>query len=158
MPINYYTCSNQDLELDQPPNARSELPYLEMMSIFLHVLIRLRIKWFNKKEKIKVDPKPKIWMTTKSLTLSQIESQSLADFTTNVFGLSLCSLYTFFAKSINSMTITELNMSPNNVFMNIFQLICPCLISCFISVVYYYKHPLLRKTMLRELRNCFSSG
>ena len=151
----YYTCSNKDLD---QPNARSELPYLEIMSIILHVFIWLRIRWFNKNEKIKVDPKPKIWMTTKSLTLSQIETQSLADFTTNVFGLSLCSLYTFFAKSINSMTITELNLLPNNILMNIFQLICPCLISCIVSVVYYYRHPLLRKTMLRELRNCFSCG
>ena len=153
--MNYYTCSNMNPNLDGTI-AGSDFPIIEIASIILHIYIQVRISLFRRKKKRKDDLKPKIWMITKSLTLKQIEFQSISDFTSNVVVLAICCSYSIFAKKMKYLTLIELNMSPNNILMNIFQLVCPCFITCIISVVYYSRQPLLRRTMLRELKNCFT--
>jgi hypothetical protein len=155
MPMNYYSCSNKNPDLHDK-NQKHDFPYFEMISIILHLFIRLRITLFQRRKKIGDNLNPIIWMQEKNLFLRQIEIQSIADFTSNVVGLAMCSFYTLIAKRINLMDLREINTPPNSGLMNIFQLFCPGIISCSISIVYYSRHPLLRKTMLRELKNCFS--
>ena len=152
LPMNYYSCSNSDPDLDDP-NAKPNFPYLEIASIVIHVLIKLRISWFQRREKAKDELKPNLWMTNQNLSFRHIEVQSIPDFTTNVIALAMCSSYALLGTRINSLTLVEINLSPNFILMNIYQLIGPCLISSTISIGYYSRHPLLRKTMWRELKN-----
>ena len=156
LPTNYYSCSNRDPDRDGPV-TRSAFVYLDMMSIIMHVYIKLRISFFQRKNKIKDEEKPTIGLTNKSLHFGQTEFQSIADFTTNVVGVFAISSLALLSSRINSMTVTEMNRSPNYILMNLYQLIVPSIVTFIISTLYYSRHPLLRKTMMRELKNCFLS-
>ena len=155
--MNYYTCSNRDPDRDGPITT-SAFVYLDTISIILHVFIKLRINLYQKRKASNIEPKHKIWMTKNSLIMSKIEVASIADFTTNVIGISIITAYAMLAKHINAMTVLELNTWPNYILMNFYQFIIPSITAIIISTLYYSRHPLLRKTLVRELKNCLSLG
>ena len=150
--MNYYTCSNKDPDLDGPI-TKSKFSFLAMTSILLHLFVKLRITWYQRKKQTKEELIPKIWISPKSLVQGPVEIQSIPDFTTSVIGICIFISYAMLAERMNSMTVSDLNTSPNHIIMNFFQLICPCVITCTIASLYYYMHPLIRRTLLRELQN-----
>ena len=155
--MNYYTCSNKDPDLDGPI-TKSNFSFLAMTSILLHLFVKLRITWYQRKKQTKEELTPKIWICPKSEVQNHVEIQSIPDFTTSVIGICIFISYSTLAERMNSMTVLELNTSPNHILMNFFQLICPCLMTCAISSLYYYMHPLIRRTLLRELKNTLLHG
>jgi hypothetical protein len=145
-------CSNRSPDNDGPV-TRSTFIYLDLMSIVLHVYTKLRISWYQRKNKINADLKTKTWVTNKTLTLTQNEIQSIADFTTNAIGILAISSYALLAGKINSMSVLDVNTWPNYILINLYQLILPSIVTRTISTLYYHRHPYLRKTMWRELKN-----
>ena len=157
LPLNYYTCSNRDPDLDGPI-SKSNFSYLAIISIVMHLFVKLKISWFQRKKQAKEELNPKICISQQGLTSSQIEVQSIPDFTTSVIGICIFISYAMLAERMNSKTVCELNTSPNYIVMNFFQLICPCVMTCIICALYYYRHPFIGSTLLRELENNFFPG
>ena len=154
MPLSYYTCCDRDPDLDGPI-SKSNFSYIAMTSIILHLFVKLRISWFQRKNQTQDEPTPNIWISHNSMSSSQSEAKSIPDFTTSVIGICIFISYAMFAERMNSKTVSQLNTYPNYILMNFFQLICPGLMTSIITTMYYYRHPLIGSTLLRELKNNF---
>jgi hypothetical protein len=147
MPVNYYTCSNRDPAEDQCL-AKTQQGGFEAGSIVFMVLVKLRIDRHQKKVAAPNNSKNKF--------LVQLEKQSIPDFTAGLCAILMFVGFALFAAKMNSMTREEVNRFPTYLLMYIHQLILPNLMSCFISLLYYYRHPPLRESILLETKNFFA--
>ena len=143
MPMNYYTCSNLDPDKDRfLPKVK--LGGFEAGSILFMMIIKVRINQHQKKIAI---------ASNKSEFLVQLEKQSIPDFASCIAAILVFVAYAFLNAKINSMTRQETKNFPNYLLLYFFQLICPIVISCILSLIYYCRHRPLRESVFRELQN-----
>ncbi len=152
MPLNYYTCSNQNFSIDsQLP--RSKIGYFEITSFILNLSIMFRINISQKKNSVNVQNTN--CLSKKKQFLLQLEKQSILDLTTASLSILTFILNALLVTKINYLNAEEINHYPNYLYMYFLQLIEPSLISCIISMLYYFRHPPLKESMFRELKNNF---
>ena len=146
MPNAFYSCS----DTDQTPYAN--LPqrtngHLEVLSIFLHLCIKLKIYLFKSK---KVNPEA--GPIQNSYRSSVVNPDLIADVGSSLIGVILFGMFAILNLKVNRFTQLELNLYPNYYFMIAFQLFVPPVMSLCLSIMYYCRHSLLRNAVQRQIK------
>jgi hypothetical protein len=146
-PLYYYTCADLDPRADLAHRLKAPAVF-EIFSLILHVVIRFKIM-LHKCGKTQVEPN----IGYKKITLENLEKKSIGDFTSNICGVLGLAFVSLFSLKTNSLISPEVNDFPNYLYLYIYQLICPYLVSYTITFVCYYRYQPLRKTVFREAKN-----
>ena len=146
--MNFYLCSGRDPSHDRDLQKKFNfiLFGLPIISVLLHVLVRVKIfafKWKNGSVQSKHN--------TNNFK-SNFENQSLSDFSTNVMIVGLTSVGVLSVLSVNNLNPLEANVFPNYLFVYWLHCFGPFVFGGLFSVIYYLRHPPLRISLVRELR------
>ena len=85
------------------------------------------------------------------------ENNDISDFGTNAVNIVIFCSTGIISTFINKMDTSKANIYPFYFFVYFYDFIFPPLITSTIALVYYLRHPPLRKTIYRELRTYYYS-
>jgi hypothetical protein len=148
-PLHYYFCTGQDptLPFRQPQKVNG---IVEAISLLILAFVQLKIYLYNKKSRFgpltHADH-------LKKIVLSEIESQSFANFLTNILGLFVCSLSLLPVAVSKFTSIQELMKFPFLIYFGV--LFVPSLLSLSIPAMYIVKHKDLRKDIFKNVKKYF---
>ena len=92
-------------------------------------------------------------MTSKSTWLKDLENLSLADLTSNLVTACCLVLAGLSQLWINFVNILDYNQYPNYLYEYFYRMVRPPLTFLLVVLVYFVRHPLMRKTVFRELKS-----
>jgi len=146
--FSYYICAGIDSTPDHklPPKSTS---FIEMLSVALYVAIQARI-YIHRKQR-KVDPV--LNSTNKLFNISKIEKQTIADASSNFFIVACFASYFFVLIKLRDVNPIDFNLYPNYLYIYFHQLLWSGLMAATIAIVYYVRHPPLRKTLFKEFKS-----
>ena len=154
-PMYYYVCADIDPHSDS--NLLSKpAAVVELVSVMLFIAIKVRISVHQQR--------PELNPSHPGYVLSLIEKQTIADFTSNLMGLSSLASFSLFSIKVNAMTLAELNQFPGFLYLFLFQMVCPAIVALTVFFMDYFRCKILRETLHRESRdflidnhiNCFN--
>ena len=148
-PLHYYFCTGQDptLPFQQPQKVNG---VLEILSLAVLTIVQVKIHLYNKSNRF--GPLTHSDHLKKKV-LSEIESQSFANFLTNIFGLFICSLNIIPVAVHNFISIEDLMNFPFLIYFGV--LFVPSICSLSIPAMYIVKHKELRENILKNMKKCF---
>ena len=147
--INFYICSGNDPteDLKKPLNVYGTV---EFSSMLLQIIIYLRIK-FYKFQTMKKHQRSNF----KRSFLIDVSKQSLATMATNFLNVITVCLSLLIAGILSRMNADEIVQHQNLILFA--YLILPALFSYFFLLVFYIRHPKLRKAIGNEIMEIISS-
>ena len=144
-PLNYYTCADVDM-IPVLNEARRTYGEIEIASFLILIIIQAKIVHY--KSNVKVVPKD-----GNARTESKLTSYSLPTFTTNFISILLLCMFSLLTVKANKMSLSDLKVYPNYLFMQTFQLLGANFLGFLLSVVYYVKHPKMTKALYQNLKD-----
>ena len=137
LPQIYYTCSNTDPTSDYQISYSEG--YIEIFSIALYLLVKLRLVFYKHCQKSMNAFNPK------SLTLNSIEKQNIIDLTSLILSKLAFALLALLSSKVNKLGLDEVNSFHNHLYVYTFQLIGPPLI-CVVTIgLQFLRHKSIRK-------------
>jgi hypothetical protein len=127
---------------------------ITLMSLVIHLILILRIKIFKFQQR-KLVFVISSFEHLKNLAISSIDSQALSDLGTSVVNLLLVGFSHLFSNRINSMSPERANEYPFYLLLYAYYFFANNLITGFLSLTYYARHPPLRKAICREIKSKF---
>jgi hypothetical protein len=121
------------------------------LSFLLHILIIARIKIHKAKHKTPSPTTSQNIFFSKSNILAKLEKDSISDFVTNLSLILWAIAYSILQSKVNSLSLAEANTFPNYLFMFAYHLCGPPITGFAVALVYYIRHPLMKKKLLSEL-------
>ena len=151
-PVSYYICVGEDPKagLKHPMKFNISLYILAIICAVIHIIMSLKI--FIYKHKIKQNKESQS-CTQKYAIIKSLESQSLSGFTTITFGLVALGIFGILFAKVVQLDPQELNQFPNYLFVYWMHLVNAPLTIILLLVLCCAKNRLLRKTILRELKD-----
>jgi len=138
-PVNYYACA--DLDMTPVVNLpRRSYGMAEVVGLAIIVYVQVRIKMFKKK----AEPGP-------HTVGHQAKPKSLASFNTTIIPMTTLGFIAVYSIKINSLSHLDVNEYPDNLHMQIFQLLVPNLASVMMSMAYYAEHSMLRNALIQTV-------
>ena len=120
----------------------------QLGTIILHTYINLKIKMYKQKHK------PATTQTLKAkFHWFEIEIEALENFLLNALIVSIIAEVTFVINKINQMSPIESNLFPNNIYVNVYQLVNPIIVCGIGSLVYFSKHTKMKNFFHREFKD-----
>ena len=139
-PVNYYTCA--DLDMTPVVNLpRRSYGIAELASFVIIVFVQIRIYFFKRKLN-----------DSHKLSSVRAEQKSLESFVSSLVPIVTLGLVAIYSVKINSVSHVDVNQFPNNLHMQIFQLLVPNIATLVLSVTYYIQHHVLRNAVLHAVR------
>jgi len=80
--------------------------------------------------------------------LRNLDNISLADVKTNISFMIISCFLVSLNKYVKSLSIEEMNEYPHYISLHIFQLLGPCLIGFSFTLIFYFRHPELKKKII----------
>ena len=135
-------CKNlfKSAEFDLPPKIQG---IIEPISLIIHIAVKLRIRHFQKKNKI--NPK-------NDNVLERTDKHSLSDFTTNITNIIVFGSFFILTFKINRLDPLECNQFPNYIYIYLYTMMGPCVICFTTACVWYLRHEHLRREVSNEFR------
>jgi hypothetical protein len=112
----------------------------EVVGLAIIVYVQVRIKMFKKK----AEPGP-------HAVGHQAKPKSLASFNTTIIPMTTLGFIAVYSIKINSLSHLDVNGYPDNLHMQIFQLLVPNLASVMMSMAYYAEHSMLRNALIQTV-------
>ena len=143
--MNFFICSgvNPLGDLIFPSKVNNILNGCILMSLLLHLVVRVKVSVF----KWKTDPGQNFTLARK-FTLN-FENQSLSDFATNFFIISMFGGVVILLSIVHNFSPAELNNYPNYYYVYGLHMFAPIGFGALVIVAYYFRHkPLLNFTRL----------
>ena len=148
-PLIFYLCSGSfeaKSYYKLPKKINWSALIIQVLSIFLHFYVNIRVKMHKKKHQVTSFQQQEI--------LSR-EYQNITDIVTTACNVTLMGLSSIIVFSFNRIAPEQANLYPYYLIVYLFHLVVPFIISNSISLMYYIRQPQMRKTLLRELNNQF---
>lgn len=148
----YFMCSGLDpTENSKLKNGFNE--HLEVASLFIHVVIRLKI-W---KERKKINPDLEVngLRTLTSDRLKDIDMKSLSSFVINIGWVIMVCLFLAAASKYQKLTLDEMNAYPNYIYVHLIYVLAPASIGFGWNVVIFIKHEDFRLKLYRTVKMNF---
>jgi len=149
-----YICQDldpsSDVQLGYNTNTQNE----SLISLLLHVIIFVRIQIFRNTKVHSIQPGTQNGCPTNQY-FQNIEKITLADFLTNFLLALWIGNLAFLQYKIRQLTLTEVNMFPYSFYLFGFQYYANSFSGLIISLVYFCRHPHLRKKLYKELSEQF---
>lgn len=142
-PFNYYLCSGYD---PTPDLGLSERPHgsFELVSLALHIAVKLRILVFKRAEK-----------TTYCLAV-KIEEESLGSISISIANLLIFLALAMLRSKMNGLSLNEVLQLSNGHMLLISQLILPNLFAFAMIILYFINHKPIRQKVAQIVLNFFS--
>ena len=145
-PVNFYTCA--DLDMAPVVNLpKRSYGIAELISLVIIVLVQARIYFFKKKLN-----------DSHQVYCMRPKHNSLESFISTLVPIVTLGIMVLYTKKINSASHLEVNSFPNNLHMQIYQLLVPNLVSLILTLTYYIQHHVMRNAILQVLRETLSSN
>ena len=146
----FYICTGTDSTADKHlPNKPTS--FIELSSILLIVAISVRISIYRRKHfgsRQQIHPN----VVHKLNDLSHIEDSTIADVKSLLVFMATFSLYLIVLIRLRDLSPKETNVYPNYLFIYFHQMIFPQLFAFLAAILYYFRHPPLKKAMKRETK------
>jgi hypothetical protein len=158
-PLNYYVCSNKlKVSLIDEPDFKLnwQLTFLQLFSLFLHVFANVRIKLYKVKQERSVFVISNL-DHNKNGDISSIDNRAISDFVTNVLAVLATSSFGITTSLVNWTSPKMFNVYPYYLIVYFMHFVVPFLITGTIALLYYIRHPPLRKTIYREIKLRFKN-
>ena len=149
--VYYYICSGKNPAQDQniPLKNHSYMIALFAVTGLLHVVIALWIYFYKRKTKLDhLDLADSILKNKPSVTLS--------DLAINACLVTVAFAMLFIIYELNTIKVKDLNCYPNYLFEYFFRMAMPHIFSLAVVLMYYYRHPKLRSTLVSLLRDGYN--
>ena len=145
-PVAYYTCIGSDV-ITNPNEYKRSYGGVEITTFIIYILIQLRI--FQYKQQTEMQNQ------TLCLADSKLNSNSLSSFRASFFStIALCT-YTLMTIKVNSMKLLDIEVYPNYIYVQFYNLIGPNILAFMLTSVYYVTHPAITRALLQNLRDTF---
>ena len=147
-PVIFYFCSGKDPNDDKYQNKKFNgiMVFFQIGTFVLVTIILLKIRIYKRSSN---------HLPTAAASASKIEV--LESLLFNSATLFVLAEVTFVINKINILSPAELNLYPNNLYVNVFQLINPIVICGVAPLIYVWKHPnmnLIYKGIFRKFYEC----
>ena len=119
------------------------------VSTYLTLLGHMRIKQYKNNHIFA--------QTSSTMGITSTESNAISDLSTNAVNVVLFCSTGLISTLANNMDTAKANVYPFYLFVYFFHFIYPPVMLGTLSLVYYLRHPPLRNTIFRELRNYYDS-
>ncbi len=127
-----------------------------VFSILLHCLISLQIHFYKlKSRKTIVCPTTSIANPSKTSFVASLETKSLSGFFSAFSYLLLVLLAVTLIFYLNSIDYNKLKLFPFNLIVYFYHFGLFHLVCAWISLLYYWQHPPMRRIMVREAKMLF---
>jgi hypothetical protein len=148
-PLNFYICSgsfeaNSYYKLAKKTNWSALI--VQVISILLHIFVNIRVKRYKKVTQV---------TSFQHLEILYTEKRNITDIVTTASNVISMGMSSIIVVSFNSISPEQANLYPYHLIVYFFHLVVPFVIYSCISLMYYIRQPIMRKTLLREVRNQF---
>ena len=88
----------------------------------------------------------------KQLTLASMESRVISDFASNTCNAVIVGSVVFVSTAVNKISPMHIAIYPNYLLIYFYQFIIPFIVIGSTTLVYFLRHPPLRKSLAREVK------
>jgi hypothetical protein len=154
-PLVYNLCINkiQTTELNVSAMKRNKLMMVVFgLSLCLHLYVFVKIKLHKQKQQDSINA-ISYGDHLKHIGISSIDKHALSDFGTSAISVMLSLSVAAISTIANEMNPADLNTFPFYLFVYFNHFIGTNFITFITAMIYYFRHPALRKTITRELKS-----
>ncbi len=153
-PLSYYICTDID------PSSDSNLPsqiniYIEVFSLILHLALNTRIKLYKRANAAVTEHQNSHETNNRFISLDE---KTLTNLTTTASAILIFVTYMALNFKLTSLNLTKINSYPINIFVVVYTLLGPVILTILINTVYFIRTPKLRKCLWQELKKHFWSN
>ncbi len=117
-------------------------------SVLLNIILTIRINQY----KMKQPKNNKNFLNKNNSFLFSTENKAVESIGLFIAIVSVVLLAFFTTFKVNSLSSVEINIFPNNIFVNYYHLINPIIVCGFGSIIYFLKHEKMKRSILKELK------
>ena len=143
-PLSYYTCIDTDQMISLNGYQRS-YGIIEITTLLIHIVIQCRIVYHKRNNSM---PNQLSVMSNSSFS-----SNTISSFTTRIFSIIGLCAYTLITFKVNSMHLSEVEVYPNYIYVQIYNLILSNIVGFMLTAVYYVTHPQMTRCLLQNIRD-----
>jgi hypothetical protein len=143
-PLSYYTCTDTD-QIHSLTGYNRNYGILEVTTLVIHIIIQCKIIYYKQKGN----------STQQSIVLSNssFSTNSFSNFTTSILSITGLCVFTYFTVKVNSMPLSEIEVYPIYIYVQIYNLFIPNVVGFVLTVVYYVKHPEMARGLLQHIKD-----
>ena len=141
-PVLYYICIGSDVITHPNENKRSN-GILEITILLIYIFIQCRIFLYKRKNRIL------------GLADSKLSSNSLSSFSASFLSTITMCIAIFMTVKLNAMKLSDIEVYPNYIYVQFYNLIIPNIFGFMMTFVYYVTHPAMTRTLLQNLKDTF---
>ena len=145
-PVIYYACIGSDV-ITNPNKYKRSYGVVEITTFLIYIFIQCRIFLYKRKNQLK-NP-------TLDLANSKLNSNSLSSFTASFLSTIALCVYTVMTIKVNSIKLSDIEVYPNYIYLQFYNLIAPNILGFIVTFVYYVIHPAMTRTLLQNLKETF---
>ena len=145
-PATFYTCIGSYVTTN-PNDEKSNYGMVEITRFLIYILTQCRIFYYKLKNQWKNEPV--------TLADSNLNSNSLSSFYTSFFSIIALCAYAVMAIKLNTLKLSDIEVYPNYIYAQFYNLIAPNILGFMLTFVYYITHPAMTRTLLQNLRDTF---
>ena len=149
--INYYVCSGMDPteEFKKPLNLYA---VTELASSLIHIFVWIRVQIYKRTHSKTGNMNSKT-LNLKKVFLTEVNYESLANFTTSIFSLFSIFFLLFGAAYLSKVKPEEMQNYQTAIHLQ--YLVAPCCSAIFFVAVYYVRHKPLRQAVANEILDTY---
>ena len=152
--VEYSLCTGED------PSSLFHLRsfgrgYVEILSLVIQMLIYIRICLFKRRMQQTIGPLSHS-QHQNNIFISNLESESLTTFATNIIFVFVMAFGSVFIVIINFKSCEDFLSYPKFIVVYYMYTLYPCLSCCLVLLICFVRQGLLRQTIFREVKMLFA--